>query len=563
MTSPSYSNIDRWLFDYFEGNLSTSQIEALELFILENPELDVDLEAWEAIQIQDDIDNDSAIALIQQHSIKHFISIPYKEVLGFASLVAVFFCSLLWTSENEITSSSLPRQQQEKTYHTKEKTTLTTNQTSHSFVETKATQQLENKLANNQMSIENAYSLQKNNTANHTAIVPNNITLSEVIQPILSNLDSRPSISILSMKFIESAYTLSFGKHGIVPISKTQSSNNSILERKIKRSNSNQLSEFNKFKLSMKQKMRSIKRMMDYPIALKNSRTPHLYLPEHTLQDINFGFVGASFTPILTLQSRMQWLNYNNSQYVNSINYGSYVYGVRGGIGAQIKNTYYGDGIVKGTEASITYSPKISLNATTTIEPSIRFKMGNKQLNLGNELFNQSIEIDRGNSISLLNQEKNPIGSSLWYKDVGLGLLINSKYFYAGIQVDNVFKHYDNLFATEINNSKRSNNHILLTFGTDYENVKKTVRVSPSIIYQKLGDLSEIWLGVNYQYKKIMINGSLSNHIEPSLGVGFEFKRFGVFYHADYLNSTVNASQSLSHQFGIKFMGRKSKINKL
>ncbi len=566
MISPSYSNIDRWLFDYFEGNLSASQVEALELFILENPELEIDLEAWEAIRIEDDIDNELAIAQIQQHSFKQVVSIPYKEVFGFAALVSVFLFSLLWTNENETTRIS------SITSNKKKSELVHSNIANKSSIKTQSIQSTKNVSANyeiigrkatkiNSLSVQ--LTRQEPVLLNQKSVdsekFVSSLSLPSIIQPkeLPANLD------IISMRFIESAPTLTFGKHGIVPITKLNSSNSFKVQHASKQSSKTKPSNYHRLQLNFKQKYRMLKRMMDYPIALKNSRTPHLYLPGHTLQDVNFGFVGASFTPTLTLQSRMQWLDYNNSQYMNSINFGSYVYGMRGGIGAQLKNTYYGDGIVKGTEASLTYSPKISINSKTTLEPSIRFKMGNKHLNLGTELFNQSVEIDRGNAISLLNQEENPIGNSLWYKDIGLGLLVNSKYFYAGFQVDNLFKHYDDLFATEINNNTRADNQILFTLGTDYENLKKTIRISPSIIYQKHGGLSEMWLGVNYQYKKLMFNGSISNNVEPSLGVGLELKRFSIFYHADYLNSSVNATQSLSHQFGIKFMGKKSKINKL
>ena len=567
MISPSYSNIDRWLFDYFEGNLSASQVQALELFILENPELEIDLEAWEAIRIEDDVDNETAIALIQANSIKKIVSIPYKEVFGFAALVSVFLFSLIWTNENDTTRISSINSHKEKSGAVHQNASNKSGFKANSLIQSKspeANYTFKSQSASSMNGSSIPVAVQQPILQNQNIVVPEKFVSQLSVTPIINaNVSRNNSNNTVSMRFIESATTLTFGKHGIVPTTKLYSSNSPSVPHIIKRATKAKLSNFERMQLSLKQKYRSIKRMMDYPIALKNSRTPHLYLPEHTLQDINFGFTGASFTPNITLQSRMQWLNYNTSQYVNSINFGSYVYGLRGGIGAQIKNTYYGDGIVKGTETSVTYSPKISLNSKTTLEPSVRFKMGNKHLNLGTELFNQSVEIDRGNAISLLNQEKNPIGNSLWYKDIGLGLLVNSKYFYAGIQVDNVFKHYDDLFATEINNNTRADNQILFTLGTDYENVKQTVRISPSIIYQKHGGLSEMWLGVNYQYKKLMFNGSISNNVEPTIGVGLELKRFSVFYHADYLNSSVNAAQSLSHQFGIKFMGRKSKINKL
>ena len=47
MSNPSFSNIDLWLFELAEGNLSPEQIERLEMFILQNPDLDFDRDVWE------------------------------------------------------------------------------------------------------------------------------------------------------------------------------------------------------------------------------------------------------------------------------------------------------------------------------------------------------------------------------------------------------------------------------------------------------------------------------------------------------------------------------------
>ena len=47
MKFPNRNNIDRWIFDYTEGNLSPEQETLLENYILNNPDLEVDLDAWQ------------------------------------------------------------------------------------------------------------------------------------------------------------------------------------------------------------------------------------------------------------------------------------------------------------------------------------------------------------------------------------------------------------------------------------------------------------------------------------------------------------------------------------
>lgn len=46
MRTIDIQNIDEWLFDYFEGNLTTSEQESLKNFLHKNPSLKADFEAW-------------------------------------------------------------------------------------------------------------------------------------------------------------------------------------------------------------------------------------------------------------------------------------------------------------------------------------------------------------------------------------------------------------------------------------------------------------------------------------------------------------------------------------
>ena len=52
MITPNFDNIDRWLFDYVEGNLSSEQESLLENYILNHPELEVDLDMWKMSNIK-------------------------------------------------------------------------------------------------------------------------------------------------------------------------------------------------------------------------------------------------------------------------------------------------------------------------------------------------------------------------------------------------------------------------------------------------------------------------------------------------------------------------------
>jgi len=52
MSNPSFSNIDLWLFELNEGNLTPTQVEQLQTFLLQHPELDVDKDVWQNARLQ-------------------------------------------------------------------------------------------------------------------------------------------------------------------------------------------------------------------------------------------------------------------------------------------------------------------------------------------------------------------------------------------------------------------------------------------------------------------------------------------------------------------------------
>ena len=51
MSRPDFENIDLWLFEYSEGNLSPEQVEQLRFFVFLHPELEIELDAWESAKV--------------------------------------------------------------------------------------------------------------------------------------------------------------------------------------------------------------------------------------------------------------------------------------------------------------------------------------------------------------------------------------------------------------------------------------------------------------------------------------------------------------------------------
>jgi hypothetical protein len=295
--------------------------------------------------------------------------------------------------------------------------------------------------------------------------------------------------------------------------------------------------------------------MMDNPIALKNSRDPQYHVPGLLSQDVNFGATGTLLRTRVQTMSRIQWLGTANEQLMNQLAVDGYAYAIRGGLGLQMNHSFYHDGGIQVADVAVTYSPKFSVSKWVSVEPAIRFKMGTKMLNHDQMAGVTSVEMERGNVFDY----QSPIGTNLWYKDLGLGVMVNTKWFFAGIQGDNLLRHYDNIYTNDLTSPRRAGTHMVATLGTDWESRKENMSLSPYLVYQQKEKLSEAWLGLNYRWGWFNIGGAISSNLDPAASIGLKFKQFAINYNADYTRSVLTNQQTLSHQVSLKFMGKPSR----
>jgi hypothetical protein len=305
---------------------------------------------------------------------------------------------------------------------------------------------------------------------------------------------------------------------------------------------------------------RAMQRMMDNPVALKNSRDPHYHIPGMIVQDVNFGATGTLIAPRVQTMSRMQWFNASNELFSNQIAVDGYAFALRGGVGLQLNHSFYNRGGIQVSSAAFTYSPKLSVSRHVSVEPSIRFKMGNKMLNSSQMTGQTQVEIDRGNVLDYYADGTQPIGKSLWYRDLGLGLNVNTKWFFASLQADNLFKHRDNIYSTDINNPRKAGTQFVASIGADWVSRKENMSFSPYAIYHRNEQVSEAWLGANYRLGWFTIGGAVSSNLDPAASIGMKFKHFSLHYNADYSNSIMMQERSLSHQLTLRFLGKPSRM---
>lgn len=585
MSNPSFSNIDRWLFELMEGNLTPEQQAQLEAFLLQHPELEVDKDMWEFAKVdKEEVVYPNNHKLVRRRPVGLYMS------LGFASIVALISIGVYthsgvadyqFNSEGQLVSVKSNDDGNESSSIQKAGNSIKTSILKASLQANSPKSQAENKSSLNTKPYNSEFSGNQNlihSTTQNNTFIPelrrveasNTLVASNASSPLNELTSSIHQNQVISSNSI-GADPYSEGNKDVTDLPTEEAKiiesvlvNDQKLVAKEKSSNSRNTFAKTDYKLSFASRMskmgRSIQRMMDNPVALKNMKDPYYHVPGMQSMDVNFGAAGTLLATRVQSVSRAQWYGEENQQLMNQISVDGYSYGMRGGLGFQLNHNFYGTGGIQNYNAALIYAPKFSVARNVVVEPSFRFKMGNKKLNINQIETGSHVEYDRMNTQQFYDDGTTPVGQTLWYKDLGAGIMVNTKWFFVGVQADNLMGHYDNIYSSDLDNPRRAGKHYVATIGTDYESAKENLSVSPYMVYQKQESLSEGWLGVNFRYHWLTLGGAVSSNFEPAASLGLKFDHFMLTYNADYTQSDLLQSRSLSHQVTIRFLSKPSRV---
>jgi len=561
MSIPSFENIDRWLFELIEGNLSEEQIQQLEAFLLRHPELDVDRDVWEMAHVESEpVDYPHTSKMIRRRPVGIYMMAGFVSMAFFAS----FGVYTWWSTDisQPVILSNLNPELDKVVQETNElKSQLGSIRNSSVAVTNEALfgNQVESSPENNLITLQDSrYTLNGNATQYITSQdilrMQNEIGQREnYLEQIQTNAEMDLALSnSVSNQILQEEDELETVPARPIEVHATRTWNAGAGQESSSRFSHVEHKESFSSRLHKAQRM--IQRMMDYPVALKNLKDPYYHIPGLTAMDVNFGSVGTLVSSRVQTLSRLQWFGKENQQMTNLVAMDGYVYSMRGGVGFQMSNSLYGNGQIMNNQLAFTYSPKFSVNRNILIEPAVRLKMGNKMLDSDKIDGTGYAEFDRGTVQEFYPTGVNPTGSSLWYRDMGTSVMVNTKWFYTGIQVDNIFRHYDNVYSGENASTRRAGNHFIATLGTDYESKRENIGLSPYIVYQKNEALSEFWFGLNTRFHWITAGAAVTDKLDMVGSLGLKLNRFAVNYNMDYTKSAMVNNYQLSHQLSVRFV---------
>jgi len=553
MSKPTFENIDRWFFEYTEGNLTPAQESQLMSFVSVHPELNGELEKWTDARVTP-IAVPASITAGLTKATPFFVRPAFLIEIGIATLL---FGLLLFQfmptkaryKQNDLDSNIINVTPDKQWLSFAKKEDPSQVKASSSTIEEQRSSPTEiNDRQENELFAKN-FSSHSNVAEEKTKV------LLETKDKI--NTSSNQYGHLASATLTSTVADLGAIKEYLTATNYLNTTNQDKVDQRRKTAKIISSDEVSKF--TLKRVFRKIQRMSSQPVALQNTKNPHFHVPNMSGFSANYAMVGSAPGKRIQATSRIQWMGKENSQFQNSVSYDSYIYGLRGGLGIDVNYSNYQSNALNKYAAGLTYSPKFSLNKNMSIEPAVRFKMGTINLDENSSLIGSNIEMNRTNITPLFTNNQQPTGNKLWYKDIGAGLMLNTKWFYAGVNADNLGRHNTNFYSSDINKAYRDNIHYTAVIGTEYKSSTRDLRISGYGFYQNYGELEELWVGANLQYKWLQIGGALNNNLDFGASTGIVTNQFSLYYNIDKTQSRLLDDQFLSHQLTLKIVLKPSR----
>ena len=559
MNIPNRENIDRWLFDWTEGNLSPSQEMQLEEFLIQNPDLSIDVDAWDAATV-----SSIPFAYDNQASLKKRKKrvFAYWQFYALILLIATAGTSLYFSFKTETQQIAAKTSNSFKTPISKITTTPTINNDSEdlittnspisnsgrqNFYEAPSYQASLNKYTENINTNVLPLSSEKEKVSFDNNTITNTVEMA--IQPIIPieniELTDKLDASAVSAVSIEP----SIEADEIIQSEGENENEDKKLSRKkinlptLKLNSSSKLSKWVKKDLTN-----------------TNQKDRVYALSEKSNLDLNNSFVGNISQLKFQSMSTARWIDIADQQKISQqISFDGYLREAKAGLGIISNYSNFSNGLIQDWNLNLIYAPKLAINRYLTIEPSMKYTFGKKVLNSSKVINNSTVEVETNQLETFSIDPNQAIGKNLWYRDLGAGLIINAGPIYFGGQVNNLLKHQDNLYSNDYTSIRRADRELTLVGGTDFNSKNGNFTFSPYIFHTIFGSQSSTYLGASIHLKSFLLGGSYQTNGSSSGMIGLHKDRFSLLCQTSYASSSYTQSKSFIHQLTIRINSNISK----
>lgn len=277
---------------------------------------------------------------------------------------------------------------------------------------------------------------------------------------------------------------------------------------------------------------------------------------------LNAALSGLSESPTIHLNYRNQWPGIQNAYATYSASYSQYAPSLRSGFGMLVLADVAGNGIYNTTQAGAFYSYDIRFDEDFYVRIGMEGHFVNKRLNWSKLLFLDQIDPEFG-AVGPGGQtppSAEEVGyPSISYFDVGAGILVRHKAWYAGAS----FKHLNAPRQGFLNVSSLSNQlplRISLHGGAEiplnaHNKLKKQTFISPNLLFAKQRDFMQLQFG-SYIQGETLLGGlgfrhSFGNGDAIICTGGIRWDIFQVAYSYDITVSRLSVQSGGAHELSL------------
>jgi len=539
LNTPNHENIDQWLFDLIEGNLSESKEQELRIFLLLNPEYEADLEAWEKSRVTfPPIDSEMVSSF--NFGVKEEPEKDKKRRLGFWLLSATTTVMLLFgfvylgnqfnvtpnkqAQKQPIANKDLPRMAQNIQPRNKSSHGSYARANSSNLPHWPNANPLTKKLHRSNNYNSNPAFLEPNQ--GFALLAKDPLTLNRIESIGLnipkSNLIIHTNTQILGVQ--ETTSKQEIKRRSKITLPSLHLSKNSLLGKYLRKETSS---------------------------ATLKDRV--FVIQEKSHLDIAEAFVGNRSQTRFQTMSTARWIGTGNQKLSQQISVDGYSRNLRSGFGVLANYSDFGNNTIQDWNVRLIYSPKIALGRFILIEPSISYVVGQKSINSSKAINHSTFEY-HSNQLQQFNYDLNkPIGNALYYRDLNAGVNMNLGPIFVGMNTQNILRHQDNIHTNKFDTIDRAQQQTNLYIGTDFSAKKGKIMFSPMLSHSIVQGAQFTQLGASLQLGNLVLGGNYGSNSSVGALLGYQSKNFSIMAQSFKTKPLTSIEPQFMHQLVVRF----------
>lgn len=512
------NNIEEKLFDYFEGDLSANEAKELENFVKDNPEYQVDFDAWKqsvipAVSMQYQYADDLLVK--EKSSPKGWLKWASGGAL--LCLVGVASVGLVTKYDNgQDIVAELQKSQFEEVVS--EESNMINSST---IVDAEVNVTDNNALLESQVIEDVSTDVNSNSTKEFIAKEKTDVYSSEILNKNVA--DQNSSIERVPVKTksttVNNTPKVALSDESVL---KSEEELNELLDG----FNIAALKE-GAYEFMLPFAMRKDKTPYENPnqpkFFITNNKDPYLnYSLAHTLEE-NASFAGNGGEGIrVEYLYRTEWPSASSDNFTSQIiSADGFFKKLNAGIGAIINADRLGHGALNATALSLIYSQKIVAKGIS-FEPSVKGTFNQRSIAWGRITTNDIKDPRNGvlyGSVPFIPENLGETEVSNF--DLGLGMLVNAGKFYIGGQVDHI--NQAEYSDPSFNQTIKMPTKISAMAGTDiYKKQGGKFSFSPSVNYINFGNYNALWMNTQFSFQGFFLAAGAATNEEFMTSLGYK-----------------------------------------